>query len=327
MRQKTLFLSIFLLAVVVAGSVSVGLLTEVELPFPEKRDLKKTTSDNNKVVTMFVGDMMFDRYIRRKANERGGYTRIMSDFATDFRDADLVVGNLEGPITSRSSISINTSAEIPEHFIFTFSPQTADLLSEMNFKMVSVGNNHIANFGAEGVEATRAFLRQTGVKWFGDTYESDYFSTSLIENDQSFTFVAYNQFLKPDLQTTLQEIRQASNSSDWVIVYAHWGNEYEHTPREQDIERAHEFVDAGADLVIGAHPHVIQTKETYNGTPIYYSLGNFVFDQYFREDVRCGLVLTVTFGPESSLAVGESTSYLRSDGTTTKQDCALPFEQ
>jgi poly-gamma-glutamate synthesis protein (capsule biosynthesis protein) len=98
--------------------------------------------------------------------------------------------------------------------------------------------------------------------------------------------------VKTDILKLLADIKIADQNSDQVIIFSHWGNEYEQKPTDQDISLAHSFIDHGADLVIGAHPHVIQSKEIYQGKYIYYSLGNFVFDQYFDDEVRCGLVLS-----------------------------------
>jgi poly-gamma-glutamate synthesis protein (capsule biosynthesis protein) len=77
------------------------------------------------------------------------------------------------------------------------------------------------------------------------------------------------------------------------MVYAHWGLEYSKTPGEDLKETAHALIDQGADLIIGSHPHVIQEKEIYRGKRIYYSLGNFIFDQYFRPATRRGLAVKV----------------------------------
>ena len=98
--------------------------------------------------------------------------------------------------------------------------------------------------------------------------------------------------------------------SDYTVVYTHWGDEYELIPNGGQIDLAHQFVDSGADIVIGTHPHVIQSKEVYKGAYIYYSLGNFIFDQYFNEDVRCGAVITFNLDEEGIISVEEEFIYL-----------------
>src|SRR5690606_14983682 len=94
-------------------------------------------------------------------------------------------------------------------------------------------------------------------------------------------FIGFNEFTSRNETAVLNEIEAAKNISDYIIVMPHWGIEYEHVPRSSQIERAHSWIDNGADAVIGMHPHVIQSFEIYNNKPIFYSLGNFLFDQYF----------------------------------------------
>ena len=84
-----------------------------------------------------------------------------------------------------------------------------------------------------------------------------------------------------------------------MVVSPHFGVEYKHTPNNRQIELAHAFVDAGADIIVGTHPHVVQTFEIYNGVPIFYSLGNFIFDQYWsydtQEELSLGIVMSEDF--------------------------------
>ncbi len=96
-------------------------------------------------------------------------------------------------------------------------------------------------------------------------------------------------------------VQGANTFADIVIVSMHSGNEYEPEPNEVQRAFARAAIDAGADIVIGHHPHVVQSAEVYQGKPIYYSVGNFVFDQMWNEDVRTGLMLEVMFGKEGVL--------------------------
>jgi gamma-polyglutamate biosynthesis protein CapA len=93
------------------------------------------------------------------------------------------------------------------------------------------------------------------------------------------------------LSHCLADINQVENSSDLVIVYAHWGNEYQSNSNLAIQTIAHKLIDAGADVIIGSHPHVVQESEIYNGKVIYYSLGNFIFDQYFMPETQQGLLV------------------------------------
>jgi poly-gamma-glutamate capsule biosynthesis protein CapA/YwtB (metallophosphatase superfamily) len=111
----------------------------------------------------------------------------------------------------------------------------------------------------------------------------------VVVNDIRITFISFNQFLGGNEANTISRIQNVASTSDVVIVLAHWGEEYQEQPPPYVSKWAHAFVDAGADAVFGSHPHVIGDIEEYRGATIYYSLGNFVFDQYWESRVRCGL--------------------------------------
>lgn len=265
---------------------------------------------------IFVGDMMFDRYIRQKAEENG-YEAILKGFKETFQNADFVVGNLEGPITSYNSISKYTRFGDNGHFSFTFDPYVAKILKEFNIHVLDLGNNHIQNFGMEGIEETRKYLNEENLSYFGDPHGAK--SILYTVQDTTFAFISFNQFGQDSVEQTVHDINKTD--ADFVIVFAHWGNEYETIPNQFQVDAAHAFIDNGADLVIGAHPHVIQSKEYYKGKYIYYSLGNFVFDQYFQDDVLCGLVLHVEAKKDKELILRETFSKLEKNGTTVPSTC------
>jgi len=272
---------------------------------------------------LFGGDMMFDRTVRKVVDEKGG-DFIFSCIKDTLKAADVVVANLEGPITPNASVSATSTPEDRFNYTFTFPPQTAELLYSHNVRMVNLGNNHILNFGKGGVMSTIKFLKNAGVGYFGSPTD-DGVATSTIK-DISFAFINYNEFA-PAKHTnileyvgmfsgTIRQIQEARAGGYIPIVYAHWGVEYATTSSAYSRELAHSFVDAGAEIVIGSHPHVIQEHEIYKGKHIYYSLGNFVFDQYFSEEVRNGLLLKVTFGQNGVIAIKEIPVYLEVDRRT-----------
>ncbi len=102
-----------------------------------------------------------------------------------------------------------------------------------------------------------------------------------------------------DADKMLETVRDLASSSDYVVVNIHWGIEYQskHGQIQQDL--AHKLVDAGADAIIGHHPHVVQGSEVYKGKPIFYSLGNFIFDQYFSVETQRGLAVGLSFSENS----------------------------
>lgn len=246
--------------------------------------------NNKNVKILFLGDMMFDRNIRLAIEKNGGKF-IFQKLESLFRDNDLVVGNLEGPITTYPSVSVNSKVGGKNNFTFTFAPLVSDLLADENIRLVSLANNHILNFGSAGVKQTRKYLVESGVDYFGDSERK-----LAIKNIKGLkiAFVSYNQFVAGGEERIFQDIKEVKKSNpDLVFLYAHWGAEYMPKPGASVKALAHKFIDSGVDLVIGSHPHVTQTKEEYKGKIIYYSLGNFIFDQYFSEETKNGLAVKV----------------------------------
>ena len=244
---------------------------------------------------IFGGDMLFDRTIRQ-VMERVGEDFIFSCIADVLQDADLVVANLEGPITEHPSKSLGSEIGSPDNFTFTFATSTGELLSRHNIRLVNLGNNHILNFGWEGVRSTIENLRAANVAYFGDPLQKAVAYQEI--RGIKFAFISYNEFApggwRDNSEATQDQLRAARLEGFVPILYAHWGDEYLGAP-ERVKELARSFIDAGAEIVIGSHPHVVQEHAEYRGKHIYYSLGNFFFDQYKTEATRHGLLLKVTF--------------------------------
>lgn len=261
---------------------------------------------------LFVGDMMFDRTIRKIA-EREGYGYPLSCVADYLDGFDLIVGNLEGPVTGYPSKSRDTVPGDPDNTTFTFSPQAVLALAESGPWMAHLGNNHIHDFGREGARSSVSYLTEAGIPSFGAPGGQIAATTTV--NGVRLALVSFNQFLgQGDPERTASAVRALRPSSDFVAVYAHWGDEY--VP-EGELQKAYAraFIEAGADAVIGSHPHVIQSAGDYLGGRIYYSLGNFVFDQYWNDDVSTGLGVEATIRP-GDIAFDEAVFELRRDGTT-----------
>jgi poly-gamma-glutamate synthesis protein (capsule biosynthesis protein) len=205
-----------------------------------------------------------------------------------------VIGNLEGTVTNFESVSRDASYQAPESFRFTFDIKGVQALKDIGLSIVSLANNHIRDFGDEGIRQTIENTNKLGLHTFGDLRKniSQRFLIQKI-GDTTFAFIPYNQFFGTKEQT-FEDLKNTQSISDIQIIFAHWGDEY--VAVRADIRSlAKSFVDNGADLIIGAHPHIIQEYEIYEGVPIYYSLGNFIFDQYFQEDVQKGMGVNVLF--------------------------------
>ena len=247
------------------------------------------------ITLLFGGDMMFDRYLRTVARRESG-AFLFGNTGETLASADLVIANLEGPITDQASVSETSVIGSRENYVFTFDPSVARLLHEEHIDVVNLGNNHSLNFGKEGVARTKAYLTDAGVAYFGSPLPED--ERFLIRDIRGtrVALVNYNEFVWQGKEKALADIVEVRGEADVVILYTHWGTEY--VPATDKMKRlAREFVDAGVDLIIGSHPHVIQETEVYQGKTIYYSLGNFIFDQYFSPETTAGLLVRATYDP------------------------------
>jgi poly-gamma-glutamate synthesis protein (capsule biosynthesis protein) len=225
----------------------------------------------------------------------------------------LVVANLEGPITNEASKSVGTAPGAAGNYTFTFPTSTAQLLFSYNIRMVNLGNNHIWNFGASGVRSTIEFLEKAGVEYFGNPLDSNMATKDI--HGVSLAFINYNEF-GGSATTTIEQIQEARIQGRLPIVYTHWGVEYATTSPEYIRTIARSFVDSGAEIVIGSHPHVVEEREFYREKYIYYSLGNLFFDQYWNSDVRRGLMLNVDFDSSGVRFIEEISVELQRDRRT-----------
>lgn len=272
----------------------------------------------------FLGDLMFDRHIRTNAERVGGYDFILAPVEHIWSTSDLVVGNLEAPITENRSVSQNSVVGSPQNFTFTTDKAILSVLTKYPFLAV-LGNNHIFNFGTDGIRQTEQYLDQSGINYFGQTGQSTKTSTVVEIKGLKIGFINYNQFVGSTVGggevRAFTDLKELSKTTDVQVVYAHWGEEYELVARPVIVDLAHRFVDAGADLVIGGHPHVIQNNEIYANAPIYYSLGNFVFDQYFDNNVRTGLIVVVHLDPKTKeISTEEHKVWMKKGGQTVPFD-------
>jgi len=276
-----------------------------DIVIPDKKDIK----------ILFLGDMMLDRYIREVAMKKEN-DFILEKAGSLLKDNDLVVGNLEGPITDKNSISIGTTVGEKDHFSFTFHSSWAKTLADNNIKLVNLGNNHILNFEEDGLNQTEKYLTESGVGYFGAPEKTNLRYKIEELNGMKIGFVGYNQFESGSVEKTLADIEAVKKHSDLVILYTHWGKEYETTILPSIRMLGQKFIDAGADLIIGSHPHVVEISEEYKGKKIYYSLGNFIFDQYFSPETTKGLAVQIIVSPDKNFSFQEYDIALRNNGQT-----------
>ena len=244
------------------------------------------------VRVLFVGDIMLDRNVARTIMSEGP-AALFAGTSALLADADLRVGNLEGTITGSSSIAQKDNSILR----FTFDPaQTDAVLAPLHMSSLSLANNHSLDFGQNGYAETRRRLKESGIAAFGHPYNAPgKISTTLLIKDKTICLVGFHSLYDASAADAIAEIQRLRSSCWRVVAFAHWGDEYQERSNAAQQDAAHAFVDAGADLVVGAHPHVVQEHEIYKGKAIFYSLGNFMFYQNFSWGTTHGLAVRADF--------------------------------
>ncbi len=231
------------------------------------------------------GDLMPGRYVRVLMDKNGKDWIFMNIAGTEnsfFAGADILHANLEGPIKGigkKGGTSMN----------FAFHEDIAPFLKKYGFNVLSIANNHATDQGWDGRATTIEALNSEGIGWCGHPSEADSDSVYYgYAGDRKYAFICFHDVTyKLDDEKALELIRSVRPNVDFLIASIHWGYEYRHTADyNSQVSPGRSFIDAGADFVIGHHPHVVQNFEVYNGRLIFYSLGNFVFDQYWSNDTQ-----------------------------------------
>lgn len=241
------------------------------------------------------GDVMLDRLVRTTLDQKGDrwpYAKIERFIS----GSDITMANLETPLTTFKSV-----AKPGGVLTFTSEPRHATTLYDLGITLVSLANNHTHNFGEAGLKQTHKYLSEAGVSYFGDPLNRPVIAIRDVRGAK-IGFVGFHQFTADNGAPAIAKvIRDLRPKVDYLVVMPHWGVEYqEHGWHPSQEFLAHAMVDAGADVVIGAHPHVVQPIEVYKGKVIFYSLGNFIFDQLFSEPTKTGLTVGVTVEPTTT---------------------------
>lgn len=267
-------------------------------------NIKTGDSLSEKLTLGFVGDIMLDRGVKSSVmkNGNGDYIFMFEKIKDYLNSFDILFGNLEGPI---SDGGINAGSI----YSFRMDPLSAKSLKEAGFDVLSIANNHIGDWGKTAIKDTIQNLENVGIAYVGGgNNKEEAYQLKIIEtNKAKISFLAFSQFGKGYLEAGNNiagiaiisdeklkfTIEKAKSESDIVIVSFHFGDEYREEPNDYQKTISHKAVDYGADLVIGHHPHVVERIEKYKDRYIAYSLGNFVFDQYFSKETMEGMALKV----------------------------------
>ncbi|GAA3401071.1 CapA family protein [Paenibacillus hodogayensis] len=247
----------------------------------------KEADDPSKVLLTFVGDVIFADNVAAALNANG-FDYPYRQVSSYLEKADLTIANLETPITERGTKQI-------KEYAYRSSPKALPAFKEAGFDLVNLANNHILDYGTVGLLDTFDHLDKQGIGWFGaGRNTSQAFKPLVVEKKGiKIAFLGLSKVVplpewkagnnRPGVADTyalkvpLEAIAEAKKQADLVVVVAHWGVEQQDQPEKYQKEFAREYIDAGADLVVGGHPHVLQGFEKYKDKWIAYSLGNFIF--------------------------------------------------
>ena len=259
-------------------------------------------NDPTKFRTLLVtGDVIPARGVDYFATVKHDFLWPFRRTADYTRNADVTYINLESPLFPGCPVNPGPT------FTFCGDARFVDGLTLMGADVANLANNHLTNYGAEGVTLTDQLLQKHGIQTSGLG------PVAVIDvRGIKFGFIGFNGVGKAIDQTALKAgIERARQLADIVVVQFHWGKEYERQPMadrgvptpDDPVAIGHDAIDWGADIVIGNHPHWYQGVEVYKGKLITYAHGNFVFDQMWSEETREGVIGTYTFYGTKLVAV------------------------
>ncbi len=235
------------------------------------------------------GDVMIGRTVNYKAITYGNFDWPYEKLTDLFSKMDFNFINLESPVTESCPIK-------NDGMIFCGKVNHIASMSKAGINAASVANNHMLNQGKDGLETTLNYLAENSITAVGIQ------NPAYVDiKGQKVALLAYTDIecypgvACVDYEKIKSEISVAKDNSDLVIVMYHWGAEYKDYPNERQVEIAHLSIDAGADLILGNHPHWIQPFEMYKDKLVMYSHGNLVFDQMWSQKTREGVLVEYVF--------------------------------
>lgn len=279
-------------------------------PTPTQAEVRKEP-----IVLGFAGDVNLDEdshpVAKYDAEGKGILGVLSEDLVEEMHAADIMMLNNEFAYSTRGV------EESDKSYTFRADPSRVDILKEMGVDIVSLANNHALDFGSDALLDTFTTLDTAKIAYVGAGENMArakapiYFTVG----DKTIAFVAASRVIfamdwyatdtSPGMIGTydpalfLESIREAKDNADFVVAYVHWGVERKHYPENYQKVFARNYIDAGADAVIGCHPHVMQGLQFYKGKPIAYSLGNYWFNKSTKESG----MLKIYLEPDDTLKV------------------------
>lgn len=279
---------------------------EITASLQYEKLFKILKESKSKVVVFAVGDIMIDRgveYMIEKEGE-GDFKFPFLKIKKDLSRADILFGNLEGPVSDKG-------VKVGSIYSFRMDPKVIDSLDYAGFDILSLANNHMLDYTRVALKDTLDRLEQQGIDYVGAGTGNEAFSLKIKEvGNTKVGFLAYTDLGSEnwkalegrtgmawvnieDIDKIQNDIKIAKDKVDVLIISLHSGNEYTSEPTYFQKKFNKACIEAGADMILGHHPHVIQRVERYKDGWIAYSLGNFVFDQSFSKETMQGLLLEI----------------------------------
>jgi len=297
------FAKIIVIITIFTGAFFLFYLTDDSEPYVENV-IPPAKPVPEQTALFFAGDIMLSRNVAKESYGANDMTLPFQKIADKVKSADISFANLEFPFLDKGPYA-------QQGLVFKAEPKAIEGLTYAGFDVVSTANNHAMDQGIKGLEFTIDLLTQNNILPSGTKKTNQNEPTAAIEKNGivfgflSYSYTALNDGGKSknsqindfnDVEGMAQDVVAIKgHTADVVIVSMHAGTEYQRNPNQSQINFARAAIDAGADLVIGHHPHWVQTIEMYKDKPIFYSLGNFVFDQMWSQDTKEGLTVTITF--------------------------------
>lgn len=255
-------------------------------------NVAKNTEPTNDITLILGGDIMLGRSVMLKSKELNNYFYPFEKVANVLQGADIAFFNLENPVVGNC----------PPHdsgFKFCSEAESLAALAQSGVDIVNLANNHTLNYGKVGFEDTKKLLSDNKILYVGD-------NNLVIKkvNNLAFGFLGFDFTVKEPSENDFELVRASGKKVDVLVVAVHWGTEYTKTANSYQQAWAKRMVENGADIIAGHHPHWVQKFEyleshippTLNNTkPVYYSLGNFIFDQMWSEETKKGMIVKLTF--------------------------------
>ncbi len=261
------------------------------------------------ITMIFAGDVLFRSYFREHYPSEGIGCAISNDLLDSFVNADLAMVNQEFPFSTRG---------VPmegKQYTFRIDPSYVTALNDLGIDIVTLANNHVLDYGKDALKDTFTTLDEAGIRYAGageskeraeelQTFEINGKTIGILAASRVIPVVEWNVenevpgvFTTYDGTALCEAIQKAKECCDFVAVYVHWGVEYKEYPEEYQRVLAKQYIDSGADFVVGTHTHCLQGIEYYNGKPIFYGLGNFGFGA----GIERTLAIHVTISPDGNV--------------------------